>query len=130
MLKFIADTQAIEIFLNGQTVINKNIDKIFCDTDQGKNIIINPSMVIAEIGYPNEKGRIPISIEFKETILNSSIIYVEEPLSIDIIKTSFEITDIPELYDKLIAGTARYLQIPILTNDPLIFKNKFVDTFS
>ncbi len=35
-------------------------------TDEGKNIIINPSVVIFEIGYLHEKKKIPISIADKE----------------------------------------------------------------
>ena len=52
--------------------------------------------------------------------------YVEEALTIDIIKSAFEITDIPELHDRLIAGTARYLDIPLITNDPVILRSAFL----
>ena len=62
-----------------------------------------------------------------ENIINNSINYVEEKLSINIIKSAFEITDIPELHDKLIAGTARYLKLPLITNDPVIQKSRFVE---
>jgi hypothetical protein len=51
---------------------------------------------------------------------------VEERLSIEIIASAFEITDIPELHDRLVAGTARYLNVPLLTNDPDILGSKFV----
>jgi len=66
---------------------------------RGKNIIIIPSVVIFEIGYLYEKKKIPISISDVEKILNSSVNYVEEKLSINIIKSAFEIRDIPELHD-------------------------------
>lgn len=36
------------------------------------------------------------------------------------------IDDIPELHYRLIAATARYLDAPIITNDPVIRKSKFV----
>jgi len=48
--------------------------------------------------------------------------YQFEPLSFEILKTAFEIDDIPELHDRLIAATARYLGLPIITNDPVIKK--------
>ncbi len=44
-----------------------------------------------------------------------------------IIKSAFEIRDIPELHDKLIAGTARYLNLPLITNDPVILQSSFVE---
>ena len=91
--------------------------------DEGKNIIIIPSVVLFEIGYLHEKGKIPISLKDIEDIVNNSINYVEEKLSISIIKTAFEIKDIPELHDRLIAGTAKYLNLPLITNDPIILKS-------
>ena len=127
MNKYVIDTQAIIKFLNGQKVINDNIDQILKMTDEGKNIIIIPSVVIFEIGYLHEKKKIPISIVDVEKIINSSVNYVEEKLSINIIKSAFEITDIPELHDKLIAGTARYLNLPLITNDHVILQSSFVE---
>ena len=82
--------------------------------------------MIFEIGYLHERERIPISLEDIQNIVNNSINYVEEELTLGIIKTAFEIKDIPELHDRLIAGTARYLNIPLITNDPIILMSKFV----
>ncbi|MCR4292017.1 MAG: PIN domain-containing protein [Candidatus Kuenenia sp.] len=127
MNKYVIDTQALIKFLNGVKVINENIDLILRKTDEGENIIIIPSVVMFEVGYLHEKKKIPISIVDVENIINNSINYVEEKLSINIIKSAFEITDIPELHDKLIAGTARYLNLPLITNDPVILKSSFVE---
>ena len=127
MDKYVIDTQALIKFLNGIKVINENIDLILKKTDEGEKIIIIPSVVMFEIGYLHEKKKIPISMVEVEKIINNSINYVEEKLSINIIKSAFEITDIPELHDKLIAGTARYLKLPLITNDPVILKSRFVE---
>ncbi|HOP31224.1 MAG TPA: PIN domain-containing protein [Spirochaetota bacterium] len=130
MNKYVTDTQAIIKFINGQKVISSKVTSIFKDADKGKNIIIIPSIVLFEIGYLHEKSRIPVSINDMENIIRVSVNYLEEKLSIDIIKTAFEITDIPELHDRLIAGTARYLDIPLITNDPVILKSRFVKTIN
>ena len=127
MNKYVIDTQALIKFLNGVKVINENIDLILKKTDEGENIIIIPSVVMFEIGYLHEKKKIPISIVEVEKIINNSINYVEEKLSMNIIKSAFEITDIPELHDRLIAGTSRYLNLPLITNDPIILKSSFVE---
>ena len=83
-------------------------------------------MVIFEVGYLYEKNRIPVSVKDIESIISDSVNYVEEALTLDIIKSAFEITDIPELHDRLIAGTARYLDIPLITNDPVILRSAFL----
>ena len=126
MNRYVIDTQAIIKFLNGEKVINDHINLILNEADEGKNIIIIPSVVLFEIAYLNEKGRINISLDSISDIINTSSNYIEEQLSIDIIKASFQINDIPELHDRLIAGTAKHLNIPILTNDPEIINSLFV----
>ena len=89
-------------------------------------MIVVPAVVIFEVGYLHEKNRIPISVKDIENIISDSVNYVEEALTLDIIKSAFEITDIPELHDRLIAGTARYLDIPLITNDPVILRSAFL----
>ena len=126
MSEYVIDTQALIMFLHGKKVINQKIDNILKKCDEGANTVIIPSVAIFEIGYLFEKQRIPISIKDLKDILKNSSNYLEEKLSIDIIETSFEITDIPELHDRLIAGTARFLNLPLITNDPIIMASKFV----
>jgi predicted nucleic acid-binding protein len=127
MSRYVTDTQALIKFLNGKKVINDIADSIFRKTDEGENILVIPSVVLFEIGYLHEKQRIPVSVKDIKNILEDSINYKEEKLSIDIIESSFEITDIPELHDRLIAGTARYLNLPLITNDPVILASRFVN---
>ena len=126
MEKYVIDTQALIKFLNGQKVINDKINEILKKAEEGKKIIFIPSVVLFEIGYLHEKGKVPISLKDIEDIVNNSINYVEERLSMSIIKTAFEIKDIPELHDRLIAGTAKHLNLPLITNDPIILKSESV----
>ncbi|MFH1624979.1 MAG: hypothetical protein ABID54_07465, partial [Pseudomonadota bacterium] len=74
-----------------------------------------------------ERNRIQVGLLNTEDLLKGQN-YQFEPLSLEILKTASEIDDIPELHDRLIAATARYLDIPIITNDPLIKKSRFVKT--
>lgn len=127
MSRYVTDTQALIKFLNGKKVINDIVDSIFRKTDEGENIIVIPSAVLFEIGYLHEKQRIPVSVKDIKNVLEDSVNYREEKLSIDIIESSFEITDIHELHDRLIAGTARYLNLPLITNDPIILASRFVN---
>jgi predicted nucleic acid-binding protein len=59
MNKYVTDTQALIKFLNGKKVINDIVDSVFRKTDEGKNIIIIPSVVLFEIGYLYEKKGFP-----------------------------------------------------------------------
>lgn len=126
MDKYVVDTQALIKFLHGKKVINDKINSILQSADEGKCIIVIPSAVIFEIGYLHEGKKIPISLDKIQNILDNSVNYIEEKLSSGIIKSAFEIKDIPERHDRLIAGTARHLNLPLITNDPVILESKFV----
>ncbi len=128
MNRYVTDTMALIKALNGQKVINDKIHKIFMNAEEGKNLIIIPAGVMFEIGYLYEKGRITASLDHVRKVLEDSVNYIEEPLRYEIIECSFEIKDIPELHDRLIAGTAKFLNLPLLTNDPVIKKSKFIKT--
>lgn len=125
MDRYVTDTQALVKFMMGQKVFNERCHQAFLAADLGDNIIIIPAIVLMEILYLFEKNRIKIDLIQTEELLQSKN-YQCEPLSLEIIKTAAEISDIPELHDRLIAATARYLDIPLITNDPVIRKSGFI----
>jgi predicted nucleic acid-binding protein len=125
MSNYVSDTQALVKFMLGARVINDSCHKAFLDADQGKNTIIIPAVVLMEILYLFEKNRISVDLIQTEELMKSRN-YQFEPLSLEILKNASEIDDIPELHDRLIAATARYLDIPLITNDPVIIGSRHV----
>jgi len=126
MDSFVTDTQALVKFMMGQRVINDRSHQAFLSADNAESTIIIPAIVLMEVLYFFEKNRIDISLFQTEDLLKSQN-YQFEPLSLEILKTASEITDIPELHDRLIAATARYLDLPLITNDPVIRASEFLD---
>lgn len=126
MDSFVTDTQALVKFMMGKKVINDRSHQAFLSVDKAESTIIIPAIVLMEVLYLFEKNRIDISLFQTEDLLKSQN-YQFEPLSLQILKTASEITDIPELHDRLIAATARYLDLPLITNDPVIRASEFVD---
>ena len=126
MDSFVTDTQALVKFMMGKKVINDRAHQAFLSADKAESTIIIPAIVLMEVLYLFEKNRIDISLFQTEDLLKSQN-YQFEPLSLEILKTASQITDIPELHDRLIAATARYLDIPLITNDPAIRASEFVD---
>lgn len=125
MTEYVTDTQALIKFMQGKKVINEKIHQVFLSADNGENTIIIPAIVLMEVLYLFEKNRIDIGLLRVEELFKSQN-YQFEPLGLEVLKTAMEITDIPELHDRLIAATARYLDIPIITNDPQIENSRFV----
>lgn len=126
MDSFVTDTQALVKFMMGKKVINDKSHKAYQDADKGEVTIIIPAIVLMEVLYLFEKNRIDIGLLQAEGLFKSQN-YQFEPLSFEILKTASEIDDIPELHDRLIAATARYLGLPIITNDPEIRESDFVE---
>jgi len=127
MDSFVTDTQALVKFMMGKKVINDKSHQAFQSADKGEAAIIIPAIVLMEVLYLFEKNRIDINLLQTEELFKSQN-YQFEPLSFDILKTASEIDDIPELHDRLIAATARYLGLPLITNDPVIQNSRFVET--
>jgi len=100
--------------------------KWFQEADLGTRLILIPAMVLVEISYLSEKSRINTTVADVEKHLKKHTSYKLIDLNVDIIKKSFEILDIPELHDRLIAGTSHYFKLPLITNDTIISQSKYL----
>ena len=85
-------------------------------------------MVFAEISYLAERKKIDLTREAAISYVNEHDNVYTQAMDIEVIKNAFEIDDIPELHDRLIAGSGKLLGYPIITNDPKIIASKFVST--
>jgi hypothetical protein len=85
-------------------------------------------MVFAEILYLSERRRITLTLREVREHFQQFSHYREYPMSLAVIESAAQITDIPELHDRLIAGTARLLQRDLMTNDPTIQASAFIKT--
>jgi len=127
MSSYLTDTQALVKFMMGKKVISDAAHQIFLSADKGEATIIIPTIVLMEVMYLFEKNRIEIGLLQTEDLMESHN-YQFEPLGFEILKSASEIDDIPELHDRLIAATARHLDLPLITNDPVIGRSRFVKT--
>jgi predicted nucleic acid-binding protein len=101
---------------------------IFSDIIHERARLLIPAMVLAEIGYLAEKGRIGLSLDDINLWANRLKSVEIAPVSGAITSKTFLISDIPELHDRIIAATAAEYNAPLLTNDPKIKASKFVTT--
>ena len=80
---------------------------IFAAAEAGQTLVHIPAMVLAEMLYLAEKGRIFASLADVEQLLKTCPHFCECAMSRAIIEAAAEITDIRELHDRLIAATGR-----------------------
>lgn len=122
---YLADTVALILHIGKEKRIGNIAPKILSEADQGKHRIFVSCMSYMEILYLSEKNRIVIDlkkvIQFVENVDN----YQEVPITGQIVSIARAIDDVPELHDRIIAASAKYLDVPILTSDPVMHSSKY-----
>ena len=121
------DTIGLVLYLEKRRMSTK-LQSIFTAAEHGEAGIIVPAMVFAEVLYLSEKGRITVNLDQFDEFLSRHPTSREYPMTLGVVQTAGEITDIPELHDRLIAATARLLELDLITNDGVIQKSVFVRT--
>ena len=104
------------------------IKAIFIQAENGTAEIRIPALVFAELGYLSEKGKIEATLADALRYIKSYPSISEYPMTFQVIEHAFKINDIPELHDRLIAATAKVMNVPILTNDPDISGSAHVES--
>lgn len=125
--EFVVDTIGLVLYLERRRVSTK-LQSIFTAAEYGEAGIIVPAMMFAEVLYLSEKGRITVNLDQVDEFLKRHPTSKQYPMTLDVIQVAGEITDIPELHDRLIAATARHLGLDLITNDGVIQKSAFVRT--
>ena len=87
-----------------------------------------PSIVIAEALAVFEKKR--VSFDFKKLLrkIDESENFAIIALDLPILRKMVELKDVPELHDKIIASTAKYLNLPIITKDEILLNLTHIRT--
>ena len=100
----------------------------FEEAENGQAEILIPAMVFSELGYLAENNRIDTDLQEAQKYLDNHQSIREQPLTFENVMTAFEIDDIPELHDRLIAAAGKLLDAEIITNDPKIQSSVSVKT--
>lgn len=121
----VSDTMAIVLRLERRK-LPQAVRAAFEAAEKGECAIYLPAMSLAEIGYLSERKRIDATLQdvnaYCATYPDIEIL----PLTQEIITQSFEIDDVPELHDRLIAGSAYVKNLSLMTNDPVITRSRYV----
>jgi predicted nucleic acid-binding protein len=125
--EFAIDTMGLVLRLEGRK-LGLRAREILDAAESGGRAVHVPGMVLAEVLYLYERGRISLSLEQVADHFERFPAYTEFPLSFSVVRTAAEVSDIPELHDRLIAASARLLGVPLITNDPRIQASRFVET--
>lgn len=121
MIVAVADTQTIIWYLFDDPRLSSTACSTIEQAGEAGNQIAIASITLAEIVYLVEKQR--ISEQTLELLLNAideqDSVLTEIALDRNVVKTlsKVERTQIPDLPDRIIAATALFLQVPVISRD-------------
>ncbi len=124
----VADTHAILWWFTDNPKLGSKAVQIFQKCEKGDGIIFIPSIVIAEALSIFDKKRVAFDFRKLFTKITRSENYVIISLDVSILQKMIDLKNIPELHDKIIASTAKHLNLPLITKDSVLRKASDIKT--
>ncbi|HET7077012.1 MAG TPA: PIN domain-containing protein [Chloroflexia bacterium] len=124
MLTAVADTHTIIWYLFGDKQLSAPVGAFFTATAGTGDQIGISSITPTEIIYLIEKGKIPPDTfsRLKRALVQPPTLLIEIPLDIRITgaRQAIARAQVPDMPDRIIAATALYFGVPVLTRDAAI----------
>jgi PIN domain nuclease of toxin-antitoxin system len=121
MSAFVADTHAVIWYILNQDALSSNARAAFDSATASGDPVYLSAISVVEIRYLVEKGKLTTVFfdRLDEALSSADAALVVIPVTLEIARTLNEIsrTSIPEMPDRIIAATAFYLKLPLITRD-------------
>ena len=126
MSDYVTDTHALYWYLRAAPQLSAKARAVFFAGEQGQPRIHIPSIVLAELYYLNVKYGRPLDFaqEYQRLAAAGQFRFVDFRAA-DVSRFDTLVT-IPEMHDRIIAGVAYVMNVPLLTRDPAIIDSKLV----
>ncbi len=121
MSQFVTDTHPLLWHILSEGRLSEAAQAVFTEADTGLHQILIPSIVLVEAIYLAEKKRIDMAaldhLFFMLDLAPDN--YGVIPLDIGVVRTlrSIDREKLPEMPDRVIAATAKYLGLTLVTGD-------------
>jgi len=133
MSQYVTDTHSLIWHLTQPRKLSSKIRRVFQEADQGQAQILVPSIVLIEVIFIGDRQRIPDSLVNRLFKMDEApdAAYQVVPLSkaVAVIARDFGPAVIPEMADRIIAATAKYFDLPLLTSDTAILASGLVKVY-
>ena len=118
-MPFVTDTHSLVWYMTSDPKLSSKAKGIFQKVDNFQDYISIPCIVFFELLYLVEKKRIVVDFDNFIAMVSASKNYRIEPLCLPIIEKSRGIPRerVADPWDRLIAATSKYLNLPLITRD-------------
>lgn len=127
-MEYLADTVAIVRHLCKHPSLGIQAAQIVCDADDGRHRVYLSAITLMGVLYLSEAKRIDVDLDELIERISKSANYEIVPANAGVVLAAVGVDDVPELHDRIIVATAKYLDVPILTGDEVISRSKHVQT--
>ncbi len=131
MKRYVADTHSILWYLAKDRRLSRHARSVFQVAKEDRSRILVPSIVLVEAIFLMQRRRIPEAQVLKLFELSedaeASICVVPLNMAVARAVGDFGPTAIPDMPDRIIAATARALNLPLITVDPIITESELVE---
>jgi PIN domain nuclease of toxin-antitoxin system len=124
MIARVADTHAGLWYLFGDSRLSSSAKLAIEAAAQARRKVAISVVSLAEIVYLVEKGRLPASAydDLKKALHDPSHVLQEAPVTGEIVDAMRRVprADIPDMPDRIVAATAVYFGVPVISRDSRI----------
>ena len=120
--RYATDTHPLVWHLRKSVRLSAKARSCFRAADRGRAQIVIPAMVLVEVMYLAERNRITTQLVEIITLVKTSTNYLIVPLDETVIAVAQTLPATIELHDRLIAATAKALNVPLITGDEVLQK--------
>ena len=121
MIVGVADTHTIIWYFASDPRLSATAQNFITNASSAGNQIAISSITLVEMVYLIEKGRIPATrfTHLIHTINQAGSGVIEMPINAEIARSvsAVDAMKVPDMPDRIIAATALYLQVPVLSKD-------------
>ena len=128
MALYVADTHSLLWYFFDAPRLGLATQQAFDEVDAGRSTLIVPTIVLAEMIYVAQAGRLQFDLDMVFESLVNGDNYAIAPFDLTIAQSLRWATAIPEMHDRMIACTALHYGARLITKDPLIQASGLVET--
>jgi PIN domain nuclease of toxin-antitoxin system len=124
MIAGVADTHAALWYLFGDPRLSSRAKDFIDEAAAGRRTIELSPISLAEVVYLIEKGRLPGSAfdDLRAALINPNHVLKEAPFTAEVVKAMWHVPreSVPDMPDRIVAATAVYLGVPVISRDARI----------
>lgn len=117
---YVVDTHALIWYLTNDRKLGKQATTVFAGAERGETRLVVSVVVVAEMYYANKKHKWFADFNATYQMLRTKPYFRFVHFKSDHVLDFDKDVSVPEMHDRIIAGLARRLGVPLVASDPQI----------